>query len=172
MESIICPIIRYDVLPMCNWPCNRDFEKEYNDTFTDESIIDARYDNSEGYILSIGDNYTEDENDIRIYEDEAWRCNAYKNIGPTPKKSFTLEEAIKIGRMLGIDWKTSKFDADQFRIGLDVELEHGRRDMLTNVTNDDPILTGKIALAHLNELSDYYIRLKKMEQEAMARFGA
>ncbi|MDF2672958.1 MAG: hypothetical protein K0R09_1223 [Clostridiales bacterium] len=171
MDSIICPIIRFDVLPMCNWPYIRDFERNFNETFTDESIIDARYDNSEGYILSIGENYTEDENNIEWHEDEAWRCDIYKNIGPRQRKSFTLDEAIKIGRMLGIDWESSKFDADQFRIGLDVELEHGRRDMLTNVTNDDPILTGKIALAHLNELSDYYIRLTKMEKEAMAHFG-
>jgi hypothetical protein len=79
-------------------------------------------------------------------------------------KHFTLEEAKKIGDALGIDW--SKFDVEQFRTGLDVELEHGKRDPNTNVTNDDPIMTGKIALAHLNEFPDYYIRLTKMEEEA------
>ncbi|MBA7646757.1 hypothetical protein ES703_54523 [subsurface metagenome] len=81
-----------------------------------------------------------------------------------PKKSFATEEAKKIGEALGIDWKN--FDVEQFRMGLDVELEHGLRDPKTNVTNDDPIMTGKIALAHLNEFSDYYTRLKKMEEEA------
>lgn len=80
------------------------------------------------------------------------------------KKYFTNEEAKKIGDALGIDW--SRFDVEQFRIGLDVELEHGKVDPATNVTNDDPITTGKIALAHLNEFSDYYTRLEKMEEEA------
>lgn len=80
-----------------------------------------------------------------------------------PKKSFTTEEAKKIGEQLGIDW--SKFDVEQFRMGMDVELEHGLRDSHTNVTNDDPLMTGKIALAHLNEFSDYYTRLEEMEKE-------
>ncbi len=79
-------------------------------------------------------------------------------------KRFTTDEAKKIGDTLGIDW--SKFDVEQFRIGLNVELEHGKRDPATNVTNDDPIMTGKIALAHLDEFQDYYIRLAKMEEEA------
>ncbi len=81
-----------------------------------------------------------------------------------PKKRFAAEEAKKIGEALGIDWKN--FDVEQFRMGLDVELEHGLRDPKTNVTNDDPIMIGKIALAHLNEFSDYYTRLKKMEEDA------
>jgi len=51
-------------------------------------------------------------------------------------------------------------------MGLDVELEHGQADPRTNITNDDPILTGKIALAHLNEIADYYTRLYRMEAEA------
>ena len=82
----------------------------------------------------------------------------------TIKKKFTAEEAKKIGESLGIDW--SKFDVEQFRMGLDVELEHGLVDPHTNVTNDDPIMTGKITLAHLNEFSDYYTRLYEMEEEA------
>jgi len=81
-----------------------------------------------------------------------------------PKKSFSTEEAKKIGEALGIDW--TKFDVEQFRRGMDVELEHGLRDPNTNVTNDDPMTTGKIALAHLNEFPDYYVRLEKMEKEA------
>lgn len=90
------------------------------------------------------------------YED---RCSVIVN-----SKRFTIEEAKRIGQTLGIDW--SKFDVEQFRMGLDVELEHEKRDPATNVTSDDPILTGKIALAHLNEFSDYYTRLDKMENEA------
>ena len=80
------------------------------------------------------------------------------------KKHFTAEEAKKVGEELGIDW--SKFDVEQFRRGMDVELEHGLMDPHTNVTDDDPLMTGKIALAHLNEFSDYYTRLDKMEEEA------
>ena len=82
----------------------------------------------------------------------------------TSKKHFTTQEAKEIGERLGIDW--SKFDVGQYRMGLDVELEHGLVDSHTNVTNDDPMVTGKIALAHLNEFPDYYTRLDKMEREA------
>jgi len=84
------------------------------------------------------------------------------------KKSFTKEDAERIGKELGIDW--SKFDVEQFRMGLDVELEHGTVDPKTNVTDDDDIMTGKIALAHLNEFSDYYTRLEKMEEKAEAHW--
>jgi len=82
------------------------------------------------------------------------------------KKYFTTKEAERIGKMLGITW--DKFDVEQFRMGLGVELEHGTRDMSTNVTDDDPVMTGKIALAHLNEFPDYYTRLYKLEKEADA----
>lgn len=81
---------------------------------------------------------------------------------------FTTEDARKIGETLGIDWSKSKFDVEQFRMGLHVELEHGKRDPATDVTHDDAITTGKIALAHLNEYPDYYTRLAKMEAEAEA----
>lgn len=80
------------------------------------------------------------------------------------KEHFTAQEAKSIGEKLGIKW--DKFDVDQFRRGMDVELEHGTRDPSTNVTNDDPVITGKIALAHLNEFPDYYDRLEEMEEEA------
>jgi hypothetical protein len=80
------------------------------------------------------------------------------------EKHFSSEEAKRIGESLGINW--SNFDVEQFRMGMDVELEHGSRDVNTNVTNDNPIMTGKITLAHLNEFPDYYTRLKKMEEEA------
>lgn len=82
------------------------------------------------------------------------------------KKSFTADEAKKIGEQLGINW--SKFDVEEYRRGMDVELEHGSQDPVTNVTNDDPLTTGKIALAHLNEFPDYYTRLAKMEAEGEA----
>ena len=82
----------------------------------------------------------------------------------TGSKHFTTEEAKRIGEALSVDW--SKFDVEQFRMGLDVELEHGIGDLQTNVTNDNEMITGKIALAHLNEFPDYYTRLAKMEKEA------
>lgn len=86
-----------------------------------------------------------------------------------PKKAFSDEKARAVGEKLGIKW--DKFDVDQFRRGMNVELEHGYRDVLTNVTSDDSLLTGKIALAHLNEFPDYYDRLEKMEEEAEEFWG-
>jgi hypothetical protein len=80
------------------------------------------------------------------------------------KKNFTTEQAREIGEKLGVKW--DKFDVEQFRMGMDVELEHGTVDPNTNVSNDDPLITGKIALAHLNEFPDYYTRLYQMEEEA------
>jgi Protein of unknown function (DUF5661) len=80
--------------------------------------------------------------------------------------SFDNDEARRIGEQIGIDWDTSPFDVEQFRIGMNVELEHGSQDPRTNVTNDDPITTGRIAWAHLNEFADYYTRLEAMEEQA------
>ena len=82
------------------------------------------------------------------------------------RKTFTADDARRIGEEIGIDWATAPFDVEQFRMGMDVELEHGLHDLLTNVTGDDPHVTGKIALAHLNEFPDYYTRLDRMEEEA------
>lgn len=82
------------------------------------------------------------------------------------QRSFSSDEARDIGERIGIDWNSSRFDLEQFRMGLDVELEHGRRDPLTNVSDDDELMTGRIAWAHLNEFPDYYSRLAKMEAEA------
>ena len=81
------------------------------------------------------------------------------------RTSFTRDEARLLGSTLGVRWEESPFDVEQFRQGLDVELEHGRRDADTNVTDDDPLLTAKISLAHLRELPDYYTRLARMEAE-------
>lgn len=86
----------------------------------------------------------------------------------SPATHFTTEQATQIGEQIGIDWATAPFDVEQFRSGMDVELEHGARDPATDVTGSDPVVTGKIALAHLNEFPDYYTRLAVMEAEAEA----
>ena len=80
--------------------------------------------------------------------------------------AFSPDRAREIGELIGLDWDRSRFDVDQFRMGLGVELEHGRGDPETNVSDDDELTTGKIARAHLNEFPDYYTRLGKMEAEA------
>ena len=82
----------------------------------------------------------------------------------SPKQKFAEQDVTRIGEALGINWDQVRFE--EFWAGLAVELEHGARDPETNVTNDDEIQTGKIALAHLREFPDYYTRLAKMEQEA------
>ncbi|MEA2429146.1 MAG: hypothetical protein QOF37_2774 [Thermoleophilaceae bacterium] len=88
-----------------------------------------------------------------------------------PRTEFSTEEARDVGEALGIDWATAPFDVEQFRTGMGVELEHGLHDPRTNVTDDDPEFTGKIALAHLNEFPDYYTRLERMEDEAKRELG-
>jgi Protein of unknown function (DUF5661) len=85
---------------------------------------------------------------------------------------FSAEQARRVGAEIGIVWDSAPFDIEQFRSGMDVELEHGRHDPVTNVTDDDPVLTGKIALAHLNEFADYYTRLERMEEQAKREHGA
>ena len=85
---------------------------------------------------------------------------------------FTADDARAIGEEIGIDWDVSPFDVEQFRVGMTVELEHGLRDERTNVSNDDPHVTVKIALAHLNEFPDYYTRLERMEEEAKHDWAA
>ena len=82
----------------------------------------------------------------------------------TESRRTSIDEARRIGDAIGVDW--SRFDLEQFRAGMDVELEHGSHDPQTDVTHDDPILTGKIALAHMKEFPDYYERLERMEREA------
>jgi hypothetical protein len=76
----------------------------------------------------------------------------------------TLEEAKRVGDEIGVDW--DRFDLEVFRAGMDVEFEHGTHDPQTDVTGDDPIVTGKIAFAHMKEFPDYYERLEKMERQA------
>lgn len=82
------------------------------------------------------------------------------------KREFSMDEARRIGDAIGVDW--SKYPLEEFRLGLTVELEHGAHDPQTNVTGDDEIMTGKIALAHLKEIRDYYSRLLIMERDAEA----
>jgi hypothetical protein len=82
------------------------------------------------------------------------------------RNSLTADEAQRVGEEVGIDWTRAPFDVEQFRKGMNVELEHGLQDSATNVTGDDPKLTARIALAHLNEFPDYYTRLEQMEREA------
>ena len=88
------------------------------------------------------------------------------------KAPFTAAQARDAGERIGIDWVASPFDVEQFRMGMDVELEHGKHDLETNVTDDDEIVTAKIARAHLNEFPDYYSRLAVMEAEAEAYWAA
>ena len=82
----------------------------------------------------------------------------------TEGRRTTIEEAKRVGDAIGVDW--ARFDLEEFRAGMDVEFEHGSHDPQTNVTDDDPIVTGKIALAHMKEFPDYYERLERMEREA------
>ena len=82
------------------------------------------------------------------------------------KQSFTRDEALTVAIDLGMDFEALKYDLEQFRMGMDVELEHGLVSPKTNVSGDDSIITGKIALAHLNEFPDYYTRLAVLEREA------
>ena len=87
---------------------------------------------------------------------EGWRV--------TEQRRTTPEQARQVGDEIGVDW--DRFDLEQFRSGMDVEYEHGSHDPQTDVTGDDPIITGKIALAHMKEFPDYYERLERMEREA------
>jgi Protein of unknown function (DUF5661) len=84
------------------------------------------------------------------------------------QRKVSADEARSVGEQIGIDWESAPFDVEQFRIGMEVEFEHGSHDPQTNVTDDDPVVTGKIALAHLKEFADYYVRLRQMEAEAEA----
>jgi len=67
---------------------------------------------------------------------------------------FNLEDAMYAASLLGITF--DKFSKEEFLDGMNIELEHGKVNKKTNVTNDNLIITAKIALAHLNEFSNYY----------------
>lgn len=90
----------------------------------------------------------------------------------TKARTITPGEARRVGEEIGIGWASAPFDVEQFRMGMDVELEHGTRNPETNVTDDDVVVTAKIARAHLNEFPDYYSRLAVMEADAEAHWAA
>ncbi len=82
------------------------------------------------------------------------------------RRTVSIEQADDVARTIGVDLSAEGIELDQFRRGLVVELEHGSRNPQTDVTHDDPVLTGRIALAHLREIPDYYTRLDAMEAAA------
>lgn len=85
------------------------------------------------------------------------------------ENKVSKEEALEVGKELGLNWDKVSFD--QFLDGMNVELEHGSKlGKETNVTKDDLVATGKIALAHLEEIPDYYSRLQKMEKDSLKEF--
>lgn len=85
------------------------------------------------------------------------------NLSEITKENLTAEITEALGILIGLNWSDLDFSPENLLQGMLVEYEHGTANELTNVTNDDPILTAKIALAHLNEKSDYYKLLKKIE---------
>lgn len=128
---------------------------EYYKDMTFEILTDElKHANKYNYILLLNLKCERINTDWRLPDDSV------------PKDSFSTEEAAEIAKELGIDFNQKQFDLDQFTFGLNTELEHGKKYLPTDVTEDDPLLTGKIALAHLNEFPDYYIRLAKLEKEA------
>jgi hypothetical protein len=126
----------------------------------------------EGGFLGIGGKEVSDREQAAldeigtIFDAPRQQAAAAHDAGPLPRRNFSTDEAKRVGDAIGIDWESAPFDVEQFRRGVEVELEHGRHDPQTNVTDDDPTLTGKIALAHLKEFADYYTRLERMEEEA------
>ena len=83
---------------------------------------------------------------------------------------FEMEDALYASEVLNIDF--DKYSIDEFLDGLNVELEHGKVNSITNVTDDDLIKTAKIALAHLNEYPNYYNReygIRKFEEDLKKR---
>ena len=79
------------------------------------------------------------------------------------QKYLTPDEAREVARMIGLEFKKEGFSPETLAKGMNVEIEHGTRDPMTDVTHDDPIATAKIAWAHLREKKDYYDLLKKVE---------
>ncbi len=116
-------------------------------------------------------NHVANRNLLNKYSNGFTTNNIAANNLKRVRTSFSKEEAAAIALLLGIDFTTSKFDLNEFWMGVNVELEHGTQSTQTNVTSDDPLLTGKIAWAHLNEFPDYYQRLKVLEDEAKAYWG-
>lgn len=82
-------------------------------------------------------------------------------IGVKPR--FSIHDAERACDLIGIDLGAERFDLSDVLVGMAVELEHGTRTPDLDVTGDDPVLTAKIAIAHLREIPDYYERLARME---------
>ncbi len=83
------------------------------------------------------------------------------------KRQITAETAVSVGTRLGLDW--AQIDLEQFRLGLEVELEHGAPDSETNAPSDDLVAPGMIAWAHLKEFPDYYTRVNLLEAVAKSQ---
>jgi hypothetical protein len=143
-----------------------DIHADINKIYNNEKYLPIKVPNSNGITLIIIKNQLTGEVENENKDND--RCIEDIKRPAIRKTSFTIEEAAEIAKKLGIDFSKEKFNIEDFKNGLNVELEHGLRSSKTNVTNDDPILTGKIALAHLNEFPDYYVRLKRLEDEAKA----
>jgi hypothetical protein len=142
--------------PYCCFQIRSDFVHDYFIPVEDSIVYEPEVYRSTDYLPEDG---TDETGKLTDYE---YRSKDMTSV----RESFSTEEAKKIGTILGIDWSKSSFDVEQYKQGLNVELEHGRIDPQTNVTGDDPMMTGKIALAHLKEFPDYYTRLSRMELEA------
>ncbi len=93
---------------------------------------------------------------ITLSEATSVLSKSKKTPSPASVKNFSLAEALNIAKQLGIDFNKVQFTPDEFLEGLNIELEHGTEYPHTNVSNDNPLTTGKIALAHLNETPLYY----------------
>lgn len=159
MYPMISPMFKLEY-SWCPW-CRFETDPAADEDFSDDTI-----DMWDGYTIEEGEEDFDSSDKYELDQDE--RCSIYAAMATRARGPFTLEEAKRVGEMIGIDWNTSPFDVEEFKTGMNVELEHGHRDPETNVTGDNPILTGKIALAHLREFPDYYKRLSKMEKEAKA----
>jgi hypothetical protein len=85
---------------------------------------------------------------------------------------FTTEDAAAALAAAGINISGELYDLADVRDGMNVELEHGTRFPDLDVSGDDPVITLKIALAHLREFPDYYQRLEVMEREGEAAWEA
>lgn len=75
------------------------------------------------------------------------------------RKRFETDESFTTAQELGLDFTREPFGLEEFRLGMDIELVHGSSDLVTDVTHNDPVLTGKLVLAHLRKRADYYTRL-------------
>ena len=94
-----------------------------------------------------------------------------REMAMAPRTRITVEDAAATAGVLRLDFDAVDLDLAEFRTGMQVELQHGRGDPDTNITDDNLLTTGKIALAHLNEIPDYYTRLAAMTQQARGQRG-